>query len=100
VHPLPQPVLAPVETAGAVGLGNQGIEAQEQAHTEDPIARNTMLPSPTAPMAAGPSGPTINVSTSPMVVQPISARMTGAARLTMGLSSLRMPDSIGGIISQ
>ena len=65
-----------------------------------PTARKTMLPSPTAPMAAGPSGPTMSVSTSPMAVQPISARMTGTASVIMGLSSRRMPDNIDGIISQ
>ena len=51
-------------------------------------------------MAAGPSGPTISVSTSPISVHPISARMTGTARAIMGLSSRRMPDNIDGIISQ
>ncbi len=65
-----------------------------------PMARKTMLPRPTAPMAAGPSGPTISVSTSPISVHPISARMTGTARAIMGLSSRRMPDNIDGIISQ
>ena len=48
-----------------------------------------MLPMPTAPMAAGPSGPTMIVSTMPMLTQPISASTTGPARASMGLSSSR-----------
>jgi hypothetical protein len=50
----------------------------------------TPLPSPVAPIAAGPSGPTIIVSTMPMPIQPISARTTGPASLRRGRSSLRI----------
>src|SRR5689334_5777556 len=51
------------------------------------IAVKTPLPMPVAAMAAGPSGPTIRVSTRPMLIQPISARMTGPARRRRGRSS-------------
>src|SRR5262245_5230331 len=51
------------------------------------IAVNTPLPSPAAPIAAGPSGPTMIVSTMPITIQPISARITGPASLSRGGSS-------------
>ena len=38
------------------------------------------LPMPAAPIAAGPSGPTMIVSTTPIPIQPSSARMTGAGQ--------------------
>ncbi len=44
---------------------------------------------PTAPMAAGPSGLTIRVSTMPMLIQPSSAVMTGAASRATGGSEPR-----------
>ena len=47
-------------------------------------------PTPTALMASGPRGPTINVSTTPMAIQPSSAITTGTARRSMGISSERM----------
>ena len=45
------------------------------------------LPMPTAPIASGLIRPTINVSTSPIVIQPSSARTSGIARLNMGRNS-------------
>jgi hypothetical protein len=48
------------------------------------MAVKTPLPSPVAPMAAGPSGPTIIVSTMPIAIQPISARITGPASFRRG----------------
>ena len=50
----------------------------------------TALPMPTAPIASGPSGPTISVSTSPIATQPISATTTGIARVAIGRSSCLM----------
>ena len=47
---------------------------------------------PVAAMAAGPSGPTMIVSTTPMAIQPSSARMTGMARRRVGRSSQRSTD--------
>ena len=41
----------------------------------------------TEPMASGPSGPTINVSTIPMLIHPSSASTTGIATRSMGRSS-------------
>ena len=43
------------------------------------IARNRLPPIPTAPMASGPRGPTMIVSTMPIVIHPSSARITGTA---------------------
>src|SRR6185436_206483 len=51
------------------------------------MAVKTPLPIPVAAMAAGPSGPTMTVSTRPMPIQPISARTTGPARRISGRSS-------------
>src|ERR1041385_7281659 len=51
------------------------------------MAVETPLPMPVAAIAAGPGGPTMAVSTSPMLIQPISARMTGPARRRRGRSS-------------
>src|SRR5206468_10770405 len=45
---------------------------------------------PAAPIDAGPSGPTMIVSTIPMHIQPISARTTGPASFSMATSSRRM----------
>jgi hypothetical protein len=42
---------------------------------------------PAAPMAPGPSGATMMVSTSPIPIQPISASTTGPARRSMERSS-------------
>src|SRR5581483_4100255 len=53
-------------------------------------AKNRELLIPAAPIAAGPSGPTMIVSTMPMLIQPISARTTGPASRSMGASSRRM----------
>ena len=44
---------------------------------------------PVAPIAAGPRGPTMMVSTTPIAIQPSSARMTGNASRSVGLSSPR-----------
>ena len=52
-------------------------------------AMKSELPMPTAPMASGPIGPTINVSTSPMVIHPSSARTTGTASENIGANSWR-----------
>ena len=52
------------------------------------IAVKTPLPIPVAAIAAGPKGPTISVSTRPMLIQPISARMTGMASRRRGRSSV------------
>ena len=41
------------------------------------MAVKTPLPIPVAAIAAGPSGPTMIVSTRPMLIHPTSARMTG-----------------------
>ncbi len=38
------------------------------------------VPTPTAPIASGLMRPTINASTIPIVIHPISARTTGTAR--------------------
>ena len=53
------------------------------------------LPRPTAPMASGPRGPTMSVSTMPMVIQPSSAITTGAASANIGPSSARRSESRG-----
>ena len=50
-------------------------------------AKKSELLIPDTPIAAGPSGPTMMVSTMPMLIQPISARMTGPASLSIGRSS-------------
>ena len=52
------------------------------------IAMKSELLIPVAPIAAGPSGPTMIVSTIPMLIQPISARTTGPASLSMEKSSV------------
>ena len=48
------------------------------------------LPTPAALIASGPSGPTITVSTTPIVIQPSSAITTGTAILSMGRNSVRI----------
>src|SRR5688572_25056533 len=53
-------------------------------------AKNSELLIPAAPMAAGPSGPTMMVSTMPMLIQPISAITTGPASRRRAASSRRM----------
>ena len=58
---------------------------------QEATAKNRMLARPTPPIAAGPSGPTISVSTMPIAIQPISARMTGHASRPSGRSSPRRP---------
>src|ERR1043166_4460611 len=55
------------------------------------IAKNSELLMPETPIAAGPSGPTMIVSTRPMLIQPISARTTGPASLSIGRSSRSTP---------
>ena len=50
------------------------------------------------PMASGPRGPTIRVSTMPIDIQPISARMTGQARRPSGRSSLRHEAAMRGVV--
>ena len=52
---------------------------------------------PTAPIASGPSGPTISVSTRPMATQPISATTTGAASVAMGRNSCLKSSRDGSI---
>jgi len=52
-------------------------------------AMNIVEPVPTAPIAAGPSGPTMTVSTIPMEIQPISAMTTGMATRSIWRSSDR-----------
>jgi hypothetical protein len=54
-------------------------------------AKKSELLIPDAPIAAGPSGPTMIVSTMPMLIHPISASMTGPASLSIGTSSRRIP---------
>ena len=84
-----QPGQALVQPPGAVRLRHERVEAEQQAHGEHGVARSaSALPIPTAPIAAGPSGPTMIVSTTPMHIQPSSARITGPATRNMGLSSL------------
>ena len=51
---------------------------------------------PAAPMAAGPSGATMMVSTMPMLIQPSSASTTGSARRSIGASSERNEEDIDG----
>ena len=58
-------------------------------------AMNSELPRPTAPMASGPRGPTMSVSTMPMVIQPSSAITTGAASANIGRNSSRRSESRG-----
>jgi len=55
------------------------------------IEKYRALPRLTAPMASAPSRPTNSVSTIPMAIQPSSARITGPARDSIGLSSVRIP---------
>ena len=50
-------------------------------------ARQRTLPMPTAPIAAGPSRPTIARSTSPIAIHPSSATTIGVARRMVGGSS-------------
>ena len=52
------------------------------------------LPMPAAPIAAGPSGATMIVSTIPMLIQPSSASTTGIARRSIGPSSERKDEDI------
>ena len=61
-------------------------------------AKNRMPARPTPPMASGPSGPTISVSTMPIAIQPISARMTGQARRPSGRSSFRHEAAVRGVV--
>ena len=61
-------------------------------------AKNRMPARPTPPMASGPSGPTISVSTMPIAIQPISARITGQARRPSGRSSLRHEAAMRGVV--
>src|SRR5215212_9930851 len=53
------------------------------------------LPTPAALIASGPSGPTITVSTTPIVIHPSSARTTGIAILSIGRNSERMDADLG-----
>ena len=52
-------------------------------------AKQRTLPTPTAPIAAGPSRPTMAMSTSPIAIHPSSATTIGVARRTVGGSSPR-----------
>ena len=52
-------------------------------------AKNRLLPMLTAPIAVGPTRPTIIVSTSPIAIHPISAVATGQASWNIGRSSAR-----------
>ena len=54
-----------------------------------PNARNSALPTPTAPIASGPSRPTMAMSTICIDTQPTSAIATGAASDTVGRISRR-----------
>ena len=49
---------------------------------------NRLLPSPTAPVASAPSGPTVIVSTIPIAIQPSSATTTGIASRSIGPTSV------------
>ena len=53
------------------------------------------LPTPAALIAWGPSGPTMMVSTTHIVIQPSSAITTGTAIFSIGTNSVRIED-IGG----
>ena len=48
---------------------------------------------PVAAIAAGPSGPTMIVSTRPMLIHPTSARMTGPASFISGLNSCSISEA-------
>ncbi len=61
------------------------------------IAVKTLDAMPAAPIAAGPSELTMMVSTMPIAIQPISARMTGAASVRSGRISPRIDDIIAGV---
>ena len=50
-------------------------------------AVNSALPTPTAPIASGPSGPTMAMSTICIAIQPTSATTTGVASDSIGRSS-------------
>ncbi len=50
------------------------------------------VPTPAAAMAAGPNGPTMIVSTTPMNIHPSSASTTGIATRSMGGSSERIKE--------
>ena len=80
----PQPAVALVETAGAVGLRYEVSSPSSRPMPKTATVKNTMPPSPTAPMASGASQPTMIVSTTPMNIQPSSAMMTGQARRIVG----------------
>ncbi len=56
--------------------------------------KNSTLPTPTAPIASGPSRPTMARSTTPMAIQPNSATTTGVASLAIGGSSARRLASV------
>src|SRR5688572_19034079 len=54
------------------------------------------LPTPAALIACGPSGPTMMVSTTPMLIQPSSASTTGMASRNIGQNSRRMAGNMAG----
>ena len=85
-----EPAVALVEPARAKRLRHQGVEPEQQSHPEDREREMSELPTPAAAIADGPSGPTMMVSTTPIAIQPSSARTTGTAMRSIGVSSARI----------
>ena len=92
VQPLNQPAVALLAPAGSEGLRHQGVQAQEQPHAEDRHGEEERVAQADRADGHGaPSRPTKTVSTTPMAIQPSSARTTGPASLSMGRSSVCNP---------
>ena len=94
VDAVQQPAAALVEPPGAERLRRRADRGRAACPSRrSPTAMNSELPRPTAPIASGPSGPTMSVSTMPMVIQPSSATTTGAASANIGRNSARRSES-------
>ena len=82
-----EPAVAILELAGTERCADQGVEPEHEPHGEDATPMKRELPTPTAPIASGPSPPTISVSTIPIVIHPSSARTTGRRQRSIGRNS-------------
>ena len=68
------------------------IQAEQHADPDDPHSDEHDVADPDGPDCAGPSRPTMRISTSPIAIQPSSARITGPASLSIGPTSVVRPD--------